>query len=75
MKYFVFALGIGFVLDALFGDPPGIPHPVRLIGSLIAFLGYRIYHSKPGESQVLFYKMEYALSIRIHYWQEQIVML
>ena len=42
MKYFVFALGIGFVLDALFGDPPGIPHPVRLIGSLIAFLERKI---------------------------------
>ena len=42
MKYFAFALGIGLVLDALSGDPPGIPHPVRLIGSLIAFLERKI---------------------------------
>ncbi|MBR1529789.1 MAG: cobalamin biosynthesis protein CobD [Oscillospiraceae bacterium] len=29
---------IGFLLDMIFGDPYSMPHPVRLIGSLIAYL-------------------------------------
>lgn len=33
-----FALGAAFLLDLILGDPPGWPHPVRLIGRLIAFL-------------------------------------
>lgn len=32
------ALAIGGVLDLVVGDPPGRPHPVRLIGKLIAAL-------------------------------------
>lgn len=28
---------IALILDAIFGDPPGLPHPVRWMGSLIAF--------------------------------------
>ena len=31
------ALVAGFVLDALLGDPHGLPHPVRAIGKLISF--------------------------------------
>ena len=31
------ALGIGFTLDYLFGDPPRLPHPVRLVGKQIDF--------------------------------------
>ncbi len=42
MKYFAFALGIGFLLDMLFGDPCRLPHPVCLIGSLISFLEKKI---------------------------------
>jgi len=44
-------IGIGFLLDLLVGDPPGLPHPVRWIGSLIAFLEKRIrslVHSPQG---------------------------
>ncbi len=32
------ALPLGFLLDQLFGDPHGWPHPVRCIGRLIAIL-------------------------------------
>lgn len=30
-----FAVAIGFVLDLIFGDPPWLPHPIRLIGLMI----------------------------------------
>lgn len=38
MCYHIFAFIAGFALDLLIGDPHFIPHPVRLIGSLISFL-------------------------------------
>lgn len=31
------ALAAGFLLDAIVGDPYNIPHPIRAVGSLIAF--------------------------------------
>jgi adenosylcobinamide-phosphate synthase len=31
------ALILGFILDLLFGDPPWLPHPVRLIGRLASW--------------------------------------
>lgn len=34
----VWAVALGFLLDALFGDPHWLPHPVRLIGRLISRL-------------------------------------
>jgi len=33
-----FFLGLAFLLDLALGDPPGWPHPVRLMGSLISRL-------------------------------------
>lgn len=36
------AITIAFCLDLLVGDPPNWPHPVRWIGSLIAFLEKRL---------------------------------
>ena len=51
MKMIVFALGIGFVLDALFGDPHWLPHPVVLIGKWISFLEKqlrRLFPKTPG---------------------------
>lgn len=42
MCYHIFAFIEGFVLDLLIGDPHFIPHPVRLIGSLISFLDKRL---------------------------------
>ena len=40
MKYLIPALPllIGFLLDALIGDPYNFPHPIRLIGRMIAVL-------------------------------------
>ena len=38
MKWSLFALLIGFVMDLLIGDPHGFPHPVVLIGKLISVL-------------------------------------
>ena len=35
MKYHILAFFLGFLLDLLFGDPYNLPHPIRLIGSLI----------------------------------------
>ena len=42
MCYHIFAFIAGFVLDLLIGDPHFIPHPVRLIGSLISFCDKRL---------------------------------
>ena len=36
LRYHVIAFFTGFLLDQLFGDPYFLPHPIRLIGSLIA---------------------------------------
>jgi adenosylcobinamide-phosphate synthase len=32
-----FTLTAGFLLDLLLGDPPWLPHPVRLIGRLVVW--------------------------------------
>ena len=42
MCYHIFAFIAGFALDLLIGDPHFIPHPVRLIGSLISFFDKRL---------------------------------
>ena len=36
MEYHIIAFFSGFLLDLMFGDPYLLPHPIRLIGSLIA---------------------------------------
>lgn len=36
MEYHIIAFFAGFLLDMLFGDPYLLPHPIRLIGNLIA---------------------------------------
>lgn len=38
MKYHVLAFVLGFLLDLILGDPHWLPHPIRLIGGLIACL-------------------------------------
>lgn len=42
MKYHMLAFFLGFLLDMLLGDPYCLPHPVRLIGRLIAGLEKRL---------------------------------
>ena len=36
MQYHIIAFVVGFLLDGLFGDPHWLPHPIRLIGTLIS---------------------------------------
>lgn len=38
MPDYILALGIGFVLDIIIGDPEWFPHPVRFIGKYISFM-------------------------------------
>lgn len=42
MKYHILAFFFGFLLDLLLGDPYCLPHPIRLIGNLIAALEKRL---------------------------------
>ncbi|MFZ2088083.1 MAG: CobD/CbiB family cobalamin biosynthesis protein, partial [Desulfobaccales bacterium] len=34
---------MGYLLDLCLGDPPGLPHPVRWLGRVIAFWEARLY--------------------------------
>lgn len=61
MCYHIIAFIAGFVLDLLIGDPHFIPHPVRLIGSLISFLDKRLnsdvkYNSSEKNLNLIKYK-------------------
>ena len=49
MIYHMFATLAGFLMDLLFGDPYWLPHPIRLIGSFIAFLERKLIGEKGGE--------------------------
>lgn len=40
--YHILAFLVGFILDMLFGDPYWLPHPIRLIGNLIAALDRKL---------------------------------
>ncbi len=42
MTYHIIAFTLGFILDLIIGDPYNIPHPIRLIGSLISFLDKKL---------------------------------
>ena len=48
MKYHMIAFGLGFILDLLLGDPDWLPHPIRLIGKLIAGAEKKIRCSGKG---------------------------
>lgn len=45
------ALAAGYLLDLCFGDPHWLPHPVRLIGSLISFLDKKLRKDKESKSK------------------------
>lgn len=42
LKFHMMAFFFGFLLDLIFGDPYWLPHPIRLIGSLIAALDRKL---------------------------------
>ncbi len=46
LKCHTIAFFVGFILDLLFGDPHGLPHPVRLIGWLVLKLEGMLYKGK-----------------------------
>ena len=70
MCYHIIAFISGFVLDLLIGDPHFIPHPVRLIGSLISFLDKRLnsdvkYNSSENEANLTKYKRGVLLAFTV----------
>ena len=70
MCYHIIAFIAGFVLDLLIGDPHFIPHPVRLIGSLISFLDKRLnsdvkYNSSENEANLTKYKSGVLLAFTV----------
>lgn len=70
MCYHIFAFIAGFVLDLLIGDPHFIPHPVRLIGSLISSLDKRLncdagYNSSEKKLNLIKYKRGMLLAFTI----------
>lgn len=42
----IISVYLGFLIDCIFGDPQGFPHPVRFIGSLISLLEKLLLHEK-----------------------------
>lgn len=70
MCYHIFAFIAGFVLDLLIGDPHFIPHPVRLIGSLISSLDKRLncdagYNSSEKKLNLIKYKRGILLAFTV----------
>ena len=70
MCYHIFAFIAGFVLDLLIGDPHFIPHPVRLIGSLISFLDKGLncdagYNSSEKKLNLIKYKRGMLLAFTV----------
>ena len=55
MKFIIPFLPIllGFLLDAIIGDPYNLPHPVRLMGSLIGFLNQKFQKHRTKFSGLL----------------------
>lgn len=72
MCYHIFAFIAGFVLDLLIGDPHFIPHPVRLIGSLISFCDKRLncdtgYNISEKKLNLIKYKRGMLLAFTVIY--------
>lgn len=70
MCYHIFAFIAGFVLDLLIGDPHFIPHPVRLIGSLISSIDKRLncdagYNSSEKKLNLIKYKRGMLLAFTV----------
>ncbi len=51
MKYHMIAFFAGFCLDMLFGDPYWLPHPIRLMGSLISSLERMLIGEKESRKE------------------------
>lgn len=63
-KYIFFVpVIIGFLLDAVFGDPYNMPHPIRLIGNLISKLDKLLYSDDASDRQKFIRGMILALTV------------
>ena len=51
MIYHLIAFLAGFFLDQIIGDPPGFPHPIRLIGKLISFFEWKMLGDDEGKKR------------------------
>lgn len=49
VRYHMIAFFLGFLLDLILGDPYWLPHPIRLIGNLIAVLDRKLLGSTEGK--------------------------
>lgn len=56
LTYHMIAFVCGFVLDLVFGDPHALPHPIRLIGTLIAGLEKKLLKLQMQDEKKEFYK-------------------
>ena len=56
LTYHMIAFVFGFVLDLVFGDPHALPHPIRLIGTLIAGLEKKLLKLQMRDEKKEFYK-------------------
>lgn len=56
LTYHIIAFVCGFVLDLVFGDPHALPHPIRLIGTLIAGLEKKLLKLQMRDEKKEFYK-------------------
>ena len=50
IQYHIISFTLGFLLDLLIGDPYHLPHPVRMIGALIAWLEKQLF---PGSAELI----------------------
>ena len=48
-KYHLIAFLLGVILDQIIGDPYNIPHPIRVIGSLISFFDKKLLGNTEGK--------------------------
>lgn len=63
-KYIFFVpVIIGFLLDAVFGDPYNMPHPIRIIGNLISKLDKLLYRDDTSDRQKFIRGMILALTV------------
>ena len=56
ITYHMIAFVCGFALDLLLGDPHALPHPIRLIGTLIAGLEKKLLELQMRDEKKEFYK-------------------
>ncbi len=54
MAEHIIGFSFGFIMDLIIGDPYNIPHPIRLIGSLIGWLDKALLNTEKGKTSQRF---------------------